>query len=295
MFILQRRHFNFWKNATHYGKTFIYDEWNAWSDKSKKVNFKSSIKSIGDGEEKIGAEFNIIPLGQNYTHDFNMPWNDKWECKKMDSDNSFRLGVEVSTCYTCVIRDVINVFEYIISIKDMLFNNTQSKIDVDKCITLITNNSGKCKTSLIDGLKKNEVSESNLIKADEVIKILSKYTVNNNKTIQLFSSFDGNVYNYTLLDAFNKLKLESIDDTTISSKLGNNELYNISLILNSNHNNVFKNPVMLSEKLNNIVRSVFDTKTLVLVDELKGYMPIKSTKKIICNRITSGAPRCKYI
>jgi hypothetical protein len=224
-----------------------------------------------------------------------MPWNDKWECKKMDSDNSFRLGVEVSTCYTCVIRDVINVFEYIISIKDMLFNNTQSKIDVDKSITLITNNSGKCKTSLIDGLKKNEVSESNLRKADEVIKILSKYTVNNNKTIQLFSSFDGNVYNYTLLDAFNKLKLESIDDTTISSKLGNNELYNISLILNSNHNNVFKNPVMLSEKLNNIVRSVFDTKTLVLVDELKGYMPIKSTKKIICNRITSGAPRCKYI
>lgn len=48
------------------------------------------------------------------------------------------------------------------------------------------------------------------------------------------------------------------------------------------------------DKLNRFVRDVFRNELLVLVDEIKGYKPIKQIEKIKCNRITSGAPRCKY-
>ena len=47
-------------------------------------------------------------------------------------------------------------------------------------------------------------------------------------------------------------------------------------------------------QLNYIVRDIFKKKVLVFVDEIKGYKPILNIDKIICNRITSGTPRCKY-
>lgn len=53
------------------------DEWNCWTNKSKNTSFKSSNKEFGDGEEKLGVEYGIKPLGQNYTYDLEMPFNEK--------------------------------------------------------------------------------------------------------------------------------------------------------------------------------------------------------------------------
>ena len=49
----------------------------------------------------------------------------------------------------------------------------------------------------------------------------------------------------------------------------------------------------LQEKLNKIIRNIFNDVKLVLVHEDEGYKPIENLKNIYCNRITSGLPRCK--
>lgn len=67
------------------------DEWNQWTSKSTHIPFKSNIPSIGDGEQKIATEFGVQPLGQNFSYDLDI-FGEKWEVKKLDSDDSFRLG-----------------------------------------------------------------------------------------------------------------------------------------------------------------------------------------------------------
>ncbi len=45
------------------GEIYV-DEYNKWSDKSKDVPFKSSQKCVGNGEEKLAIELDILtPLG----------------------------------------------------------------------------------------------------------------------------------------------------------------------------------------------------------------------------------------
>ena len=48
---------------------YKFDCWNPWTIKSAHTPFK---KENTNGEHKLGAEFNTVPLGQNSTHDLNI-------------------------------------------------------------------------------------------------------------------------------------------------------------------------------------------------------------------------------
>ena len=94
----------------------IYEEWNGWTSLSENISFKSNKKGVGDGEEKLAAEHNTTPLGQNVTYDLDIN-NERWECKKLDSDNSFRLGVEASKNYQPIQMKLLNIFQ---AVKDVI-------------------------------------------------------------------------------------------------------------------------------------------------------------------------------
>ena len=278
------------------------DEWNKWTNKSDGVDFPSTEKSIGDGEYKLGAEYDVTPLGQNYAFDLEVEY-ERWEVKKLDSDNSFRLGVEVSTSYTPVIANVIRILEKTLSFKDNLLD-TPSRNVINDCISKIEECSASCKTPLLVGLRKNEVAASNLKKADEIINMtywcflfeVKKLIIIDDIKVSLYSSIDGNKYDYNLLDAFKKVSVENIPIVNKVSILGGEDVYNRLYITNTLIDDLeMFNNITLRDKLNNIVRSIFKDVKLVLVHEKKGYRPIRDLNKIFCNRITSGLPRCKVL
>jgi len=274
---------------------FRYDEWNPWTNKSRDIRFNSSQNSVGNGEEKLGKEFDVAPLGQNFSYDLDVN-GEKWEVKELDSDKSFRLGVEVSSDYTHIISAVIRIFEKIDYIYNSLIEGT-IKQEILSIKNSLSCTYGRSTTLLLDGLRKNEVSESNLEKANEIIETLKKLSINNKKTVQLYHSRTGSLQYYCITKAYDKLLAEDIPYIEISKIHGTPDDFNIHLIkkeIDIDLKNFDK--YSLKERLNKIVRDVFlHYIKLVLVHEEYGFKPLRDLSKIYCNRITSGKPRCKII
>ena len=272
---------------------YSYDSWNQWTIKSENTQFKSTENAVGDGEQKLGIEFDVVPLGQNFAYDLEVN-GEKWEVKKLDSDNSFRLGVEVATHYTPIISNVIRILEKLISMKNEILDSEIGRL-INSCILKIESQSGRSSTLLLDGLRKNEVSESNLDKANEIIEDLKNVLLHQG-TISLHSSIDGNRKDYKILIAFKKIIIEEINFDEKIKIIGDIESYNRLLVTNLILDDIviFENQ-SLREKLNLTIRSVFKNVKLVLVHEENGYKPISNLESIYCNRITSGLPRCKII
>ena len=100
-------------------KIYNKDAWNPWTNRSIDIPFGTTEQAVGDGEQKLGAEYGVNPMGQNVSYDLDI-LGEKWEVKKLDSDNSFRLGVEVSSNYRQIINSAIRILDGIIKIEDSL-------------------------------------------------------------------------------------------------------------------------------------------------------------------------------
>lgn len=269
------------------------EHWNPWTTKSDETPFKSSIDSVGDGEQKLGKELGVTPLGQNFKYDL-LVKHEKWEIKKLDGDNSFRLGVEVSSSYNIILFDIINIFSKLSTIQEKLVSDT-IKNEIKKVISSLNTLSGRSTTMLLDGLKKNEVSAANLEKANDIIDNLNSLIVYNESELKLYSSYDGKKYNYSLLDSFLKISKEDLSSQIKINLFGGAEILDKLLIASEIGPELQKfKHTSLKIKLNTIVRNVFKGLRLVLVHKNKGYKPIQNLENIYCNRITSGAPRCKF-
>lgn len=276
-------------------KTYNNNVWNPWTEKSVNIPFESTEQAVGDGEQKLGAEYDVNPKGQNVSYDLDV-LGEKWEVKKLDSANSFRLGVEVSSSYRQIIDSVTRILEQIINLEKLLVDSDTADL-IKNCINKIKTTSGQTKTLLVEGLRKNEVSTANLDKANGIIELIKTITTKDDKKVSLFSSFDGSVIEYDLLTAYHKLSFESI---SIEDKLlildCDLDFYN-KLLLTAHIGldiSMFNNK-SLKEILNQLVRNIFTDIKLVLVQESKGYKPITDLNKIYCIRITSGNPRCKVL
>jgi len=269
------------------------EHWNPWTTKSDETPFKSSIDTVGDGEQKLGKELGVTPLGQNFKYDL-LVKHEKWEIKKLDDDNSFRLGVEVASSYNIILFDIINIFSKLSTIQEKLVSDT-IKNEIKKVISSLNTLSGRSTTMLLDGLKKNEVSAANLEKANDIIDNLNSLIVYNESELKLYSSYDGKKYNYSLLDSFLKISKEDLSSQIKINLFGGAEILDKLLIASEIGPELQKfKHTSLKIKLNTIVRNVFNGLRLVLVHKNKGYKPIQNLENIYCNRITSGAPRCKF-
>ena len=279
-----------------YGRMFLMkktqkDSWNPWTKKSNGVSWSSSKSYIGDGEGKLGKEFNTIPLGQNDSYDLDIN-NEKWEVKKLDNDKSFRLGVEIASKYNVLLFRLIGCFDTLNTMNDYLISKF-FKEKIIKILNDVDSSWGTAKTPILIGLLKNEVGGANLIKLDELLEELKEIIFIPDQKIKLHSSYDGKIYEYKSSDAIEKIHLENISEDKKIEIFGSPESFDQNFIKSKIQQNlkILKNQT-LTEYLNEMVREVFDDLTLVIVDEKKGYMPI-SVEKIFCYRITSGGPRCR--
>jgi hypothetical protein len=270
---------------------FEYDKWNKWSNKSKSTKFDEGNQI--HGEKKLGKEFDTQPLGQNHSYDLDVG-GEKWECKKIDKDGSFRLGVESQTKFGELVSLVINLFDKIkILIPNLLEGETKEELKLYESY-IFEKIFKPNRTRIYYGFKKSEVSESNLGKTREIINELLKLMEydGDEKKIELISPL-GEKKNYCIEVAYELLKLSDIEDFLIQEKLGDN--FNLAVIRSKlKHLEIFKKQ-SLKIRLDTIVRDVFLDKILVLVDNELGYKPIKNLEPLECYRLTHGGPRCKYV
>lgn len=146
------------------------DKYHKWSDKSNNVPFKSSQKCIGNGEEKLAKELDILaPLGgQNSTVDLIHPNIGKISVKDMTYDDC-TLGVEGCNDMRKIFRTIINLFVcWIIKYK----SNCEL---ANKFYNEINKQYGSSRTTIISGVDRLELSKTNLQKLNELFNELKKH------------------------------------------------------------------------------------------------------------------------
>lgn len=222
----------------------------------------------------------------------------KFEIKKLDSDNSFRLGVKIQKKYLPLMSNILCLFKTLIKIQNKLIQSN-IKSEILNNINKITNLKNNCKTTLINGILKNEILASNLKIINEIIEYFKSIIINDdNYNINLYSSYDGKKMKYKIKNAYKKLSLENCSlNQKIKILCKNNYDFYYRLIITIYTEKYIKifNDFDLLTILNKIVRNYFKDLTLILVDKKKGFKFISKIENIICNRITCGGPRCKII
>ena len=270
-------------------KTMLYHNWNQWTTRSIHVDFFYKEQGEGNGERKLAAEFLTVPKGQNYSFDI-LVKDEEWEIKELDDDNSHRIGVEVSSSYSVIKRHALRIIEGINNV-----SSSECKCHYSNLINKLIAPQGRNRTSILEGLQKNELSESNLELTQKIITSLvgQKSLLSESKKI-LYSSVDGELYEYDHRSAFRKINVENISDLDKIELLGGKELFFWLLATDDSSESIdyFQN-IGLRERLNNLVRMPFESTRLVLVDSNKGYFPVDDLSIITCNRITQGNPRIR--
>ena len=262
-----------------------HNKWHSWSKKSEGISFESPKKAgTGDGELKFATEHNIKPLGQNMTYDFIIAGK-KYECKKLDCDGSFNLGVEVLHQYSAFKMTITLILD---KIKEL-----NTRLDYEPLKEIHTNfmqvpKGGKF--NVYTGTQRTELSKTNLTtltnninKLKEIVEAITPL-----KKHIIVNEIEQDVSHYRLL------QLLDLSNDEIRTRLGT-KIYTNEVIYDSfkKHLKLF-NETTAQNYLTNIVRNYFSDKTLLIVDKKKGYYITDNISKITCIRITRGNVRGIY-
>lgn len=168
---------------------YTFDKYQAWSDKSKDIPFKSSQKCVGNGEGKLAKERGIsTPLGgQNSTVDLMDPIMGALTVKDMTNDDC-TLGTEGCNDMRAIFRTTAQLFlNWILKYK--------LKCELaNKFYNEINRKYGSSRTTIIDGIDRFELSKTNLQKLNELLNQL-KIRKSENKYDSLKSEYIDDVVN----------------------------------------------------------------------------------------------------
>jgi hypothetical protein len=252
--------------------------WICWTDKSKDISFKTTIKGIGDGEQKVASELNTNILGQNSDFDMKIIIEGiEYECdvKKLDN-NTFNTGVKGRNALRPIktkITDLLNSFRKILS----------SNILTQEEITNLQD---------FEEVSPDELCVSNIQKLNKILHLLHKkrqeliLTLPN---IQPFIKKDGSIVEMNLFDYYNICLILKQD---IPEEF--NKFKDILMLLNDISHEYIINPDELNNSLNTLV-SIFSGLKLIFVDEKKGYCILNDILNIRFERITRGHPRFRLV
>ena len=175
------------------------EKYQPWSDKSKDVPFRSSQKYVGNGEEKLAKELDILtPLGgQNSTVDLIHPTMGNISVKDMTNDDCI-LGIEGCNDMRKIFRSIINLFVcWIIKYK--------SKCELaNKFYNEINKKYGSSRTTIICGIDRLELSKTNLQKLNELFNELKKH-----KSEKKYESLESE-YIYDIVDSLGDKSLQDM-------------------------------------------------------------------------------------
>ena len=252
--------------------------WINWTNKSKDISFKTTIKGVGDGEQKVASELNTNILGQN--SDFDMRVfieGNEYECDVKKLDNyTFNTGVKGRNALRPIktkITDLLNSF------RKMFGSNILTQEEI-----IILQN--------FEEVSPDELCVSNIQKLNKLLHLLHKkrekiiLTLPN---IQPFIKKDGSIVEMNLFEYY---KICLILKQDIPEEF--NKFNDILLLLNDISHEYIINPDELYNSLNSLV-SIFSGLKLIFVDEKKGYCILDNISNIKFERITRGHPRFRLL
>ena len=252
--------------------------WINWTYKSNNISFKSTIKGVGDGEQKVASELDTNILGQNSDFDMKIIIGGiEYECDVKKLDNyTFNTGVKGRNALRPIktkITDLLNSF------KKILTSNILTQEE-----TIILQN--------FEDISPDELCVSNIQKLINILYILHtkrEQLILKLPNVQPFIQKDGTTIDMNLLDYYNIcliLKQDIPDEF--------NEFKNILMFLNNISHEYIINPNELYNSLNSLV-SIFSGLKLLFVDENKGYCILNNILNIKFERITRGHPRFRVV
>ena len=176
------------------------NKYTLWSDKSKDIPFKSQKKGIGNGEEKVKKELNILSSvgGQNSTYDLIDQNGVKISVKDMTKSDC-TLGVNGSTDMRKILFDIICIFiQWTKKYKDecklanYFYNNINKKY-------------GKSKKTMLECIYRLELSKTNLLKLNKLLfKLKYEYLIykklNNSLESEYIEDIINELNNNTLME-----------------------------------------------------------------------------------------------
>lgn len=253
--------------------------WINWTDKSNDISFKTNIKGLGDGEEKVAVELDTIVLGQNSDFDMKIIIEGiEYECDVKKLDNyTFNTGVKGRNALRPIktkITDLLNSFKKI----------SGSNILSDEEITILQS---------FEEVSPDELCVSNIQKLNKLLHLLHekrKQIIVTLPNIQHFiKKDDGNIIEMNLLEYYNICLILKRD---IPEEF--NKFNNILIWLNDTSHEYIINPDELYNSLYSLV-SIFSGLKLIFVDEKKGYCILDNITNIKFERITRGHPRFRFV
>lgn len=256
----------------------VYMNWTRWSEKSKDIPFKSTLKGVGDGEQKMSAELETPIKGQNSSFDMAPILNGirvKCDIKKLDSQNDFNTGKKgrdvlrpVKMLHTMLL-DSLSLFE-----KSDLFTHEEKE-----------------KLKNVKDSSPDELAVGTLKKISEICLML-----NRKKPIlrSKLPHIPVTIYTQTTqmpLDIFyyncQKLGLDFPYEYT-------DHIETIQILQKMDHIYIDE-PAKFMEDLHSIVGKLFTDIKIIIVDEKKGFILVPDTTRIRFYRITRGNPRFQVL
>ena len=187
------------------------DVWNNWSSKSDNISFESSVKYIGNGEEKLKYELDIKKKlgGQNSTIDLIHEKLGNISVKDMTNDDC-TLGVDGTKNIRIIFRKILfpliswcEKYKNINKSANFIFNELQT-----------TN--GKARTNILDGIERFELCNSNFIKLNEILKELKNIKESPATESEYYLDIQKNIQNMDLIEQCNdSVRKEAINYTLI--------------------------------------------------------------------------------
>lgn len=252
-------------------------KWIKWTEKSKSINFKSTIRGVGDGEKKVAAEFNTKVLGQNSPYDMDIIINGKkiqCDVKKLDTQDDFNTGVKGRNSLRYIKNKLVLLFQSInIFYKSDIFTQDERNM-LSSCADI---SSDELAVGTIKKLNNICIMLNN--KKTNLIKELPKIKFHTNLSKNMISL---PLHLYYLICEETGIEFQSEFEPYIKI---------IKILSRMNHPYIDK-PNIFMDELNGLV-NIFTDIMIIIVDAQKGYMLIEDLKQIQFLRITLGNPRFK--
>lgn len=252
--------------------------WISWTEKSIDISFKTTVKGVGDGEQKVAIELYTNIMGQNSDFDMKVIIEGiEYECDVKKLDNyTFNTGVKGRNALRPIktkVTDLFNLFRKILA----------SNILTQEEITILRN---------FEDVSPDELCVSNIKKLNKLLHLLHKKREEIILTLPIVQPFikkDGSIIEMNLFEYYNICLILKQD---IPEEF--NQFNNILILLNNISHEYIINPDELYNSLNSLV-SIFSILKLIFVDEKKGYCILDNLSNIKFERITRGNPRFRLV
>jgi hypothetical protein len=246
--------------------------WVPWTAKSEDIAFETQRDGVGDGEDKLAAELDTVPCGQNSPYDMDIILDGvkrQSDAKKLDN-GTFNTGVKGRNALRPIKTKIDVLLETLRTLESNSIFSTEEKAQIHT----------------LSGVSPDEMCVKKLLHLNSVIKILKQ------KQDQVRASLPTITYGpwemtvdkcYAVCETLSHpipTEYVQYSDTVQLLKLLTHDFINDTDRLNREFSALV---------------SIFADIVLVFVDKQKGYSILKDLNRITFQRITRGNPRFRVL